>query len=92
MTFVQRNCIVDRLNTNIVNSDYEVGDLIYYKGKCYNHNNFYAIITKKTKNSMDIEVLEWSVNQITGVHEFRSLEPRIEYNNLTKRPFKKIIN
>lgn len=92
MIFVQRNNIVNRLNTNIGSSDYEVGDLIHYNGKCYNHNNFFAVITKTTQNSINIEVLEWSVNQITGVHEFRSLEPRIEYNNLTKRRFEKIIN
>ena len=92
MTFIQRKSIADRLNTNIGNIDYEVGDLICYRGKCYSNNNFYAVINRMTQTSIGIEVLEWYFNQNTGVHEFKSFEPRIEYRNLTRRPFEKIIN
>lgn len=91
MTFIQRNSIDDRLRTNIVSKNYEVGDLIHYTGKCYNYNNFYAVINRMTETSIDIEVLEWKLNQNTGLHEFKSLEPRVVFTNLTgRRAFEKI--
>ncbi len=48
MTFIQRKSIAKDLIL-IGNIDYEVGDLICYRGKCYNNNNFYAVINRLTQ-------------------------------------------
>ena len=74
-----------KIECNIVDKvkQYDVGNIIYYPGKCYGHSKFYAKIDSVSETSMSITVLKMEKLQNKAV--FLNTGEKIK--GLTKRPF-----
>ena len=62
---------------------YNIGDIIHYPGKCYDHNDFYAYIYHITNTGISITVLlmEEEDNNVIFYNTSK------EYDGLTTRKF-----
>ena len=85
MNTIIRKKLDNKIKTHIGKLNYNIGDLIYYKGKVYDNHDFYAKIIHYTRTSICIEILN-KIN-INGFYEFKSLKKPKIYNGLTRRSF-----
>ena len=64
---------------------YDIGNIIYYHGKCHGFSDFYARIDKITPMSMDITILESEIDKLNSVVNFYLTDSKKK--GLTRRPF-----
>ena len=72
-----------KYNIDDVVKNYNVGDIIYYSGKCHNFSQFYAKIDNITPTSMGITVLELEYED----DKINFYETDSSISGLTGRPF-----
>lgn len=76
---------IEKIKTKIGNNNFKIGDFIYYPGKVYDCNNFYAKIIDITKTSLSIEIL--NNEELNGKIVLTSINPIKKFKNLTRRSF-----
>lgn len=76
---------LEKIKTKIGDNNYNKGDLIYYQGKVYDCNNFYAKIIEVTLTSITIEVLNHK--EIDNKILLTNMNPCKIFKNLSRRSF-----